>query len=95
MPDFESFVRFFRFIYLFELEFDELSELTEFSFFFLSLFRNSASSEGGQNGGLVRLQGHRDILQKRGHVGAKQRGKLSQPVVLPDLQGKGTGGKEA
>jgi hypothetical protein len=73
-----------------ELELNEFFELTEFSFFFL-LLRSSASGEGGQN--LVALCGWRGIgifCRSAGQAGAKQRGKLSQPVVLHALQGKGS-----
>jgi hypothetical protein len=51
-----------------ELEFDEFSKIDRIFFLFPFFFlRSSASVEGGQNnGGHVRLQGHRDILQKRG-----------------------------
>jgi hypothetical protein len=38
-------------------------------------FSSSASGERGQNnGGIVRLQGHRDILQKRGASGCVAKG---------------------
>jgi hypothetical protein len=55
----------------------------------------TVSGENGQNdGGLVRLQGHRKFCRSAGQrVNAV--GKRFQLVVLPGLQGKGPCGKEA
>jgi len=66
------------------------------SVYYFSSILSSASGEGGQNnGGLVRLQGHRDILQKRGACGCEAKGQTFPAVVLVALQGKGLCGKEA
>ena len=50
----------------------------------------TASAEIRQNdGGLVRLQGGKQVLLKRRNAWAKPKGKTFAYVVLPDLQGKG------
>ena len=52
-------------------------------------------TKAGRTWWTVRREGHRECLLKRGGKSGEARGKFSQPVVLPGLQGKGMCGKEA
>jgi hypothetical protein len=51
--------------------------------------------KAGKTDGVVCRQGHSNFLLKRWPCASESGAKRLQPVVLPDLQGKGLCGKEA